>query len=75
MAGARAIITSSSDAKLERARAGRRPGHQHKTTPDWEKKVLELTDGQGAGTSSTAASAAAENLTSQSVRPSSASSA
>ncbi len=49
MAGARAIITSSSDAKLERARAlGADHLVNYKTTPDWEKKVLELTDGQGA---------------------------
>jgi len=49
MAGARVIITSSSDAKLERARAlGADDCINYKTTPDWEKKVLELTDGQGA---------------------------
>ena len=49
MAGARAIITSSSDAKLERARAlGADDCINYKTTPDWDKKLLELTDGQGA---------------------------
>jgi NADPH:quinone reductase-like Zn-dependent oxidoreductase len=49
MAGARVIITSSSDAKLERARAlGAHHCINYKTTPDWDKKVLELTDGQGA---------------------------
>jgi NADPH:quinone reductase-like Zn-dependent oxidoreductase len=49
LAGARAIITSSSDAKLERARAlGADHVINYKTTPEWEKKVLELTDGQGA---------------------------
>ena len=49
MAGARAIVTSSSDAKLERARAlGADHCINYKTTPDWEKTVLELTDGQGA---------------------------
>lgn len=49
MAGARAIITSSSDAKLERARKlGADYCINYKTTPEWEKKVLELTDGQGA---------------------------
>jgi NADPH:quinone reductase-like Zn-dependent oxidoreductase len=49
MAGARAIITSSSDAKLERARAlGADHCINYRTMPDWEKKVLELTDGQGA---------------------------
>jgi NADPH:quinone reductase-like Zn-dependent oxidoreductase len=49
MAGARVIITSSSDAKLERARSlGADHGINYKSTPDWEKKVLELTGGQGA---------------------------
>jgi len=49
MTGARVIITSSSDAKLERARAlGADHCINYKTTPDWEKTVLELTDGQGA---------------------------
>ncbi len=49
MAGARVIITSSSDAKLERARAlGADDCVHYKTTPEWEKKVLELTGGQGA---------------------------
>lgn len=49
LAGARAIITSSSDAKLERARAlGADHVINYKTTPEWEKKVLELTEGQGA---------------------------
>ena len=48
MAGARVIITSSSDAKLERARAmGADECINYKTTPSWEQKVLELTDGQG----------------------------
>ena len=43
------IITSSSDAKLERAKSlGADDGINYKTHPDWEKKVLELTDGQGA---------------------------
>jgi NADPH:quinone reductase-like Zn-dependent oxidoreductase len=49
LAGARVIITSSSDAKLERARAlGADHGINYKTTPDWEKKVLEITGGRGA---------------------------
>jgi NADPH:quinone reductase-like Zn-dependent oxidoreductase len=49
MAGARVIITSSSDEKLERARAlGADATINYKTTPDWERKVLELTGGQGA---------------------------
>jgi len=46
--GARIIITSSSDEKLERARAmGAHETINYKTTPDWEKKVLELTGRQG----------------------------
>jgi NADPH:quinone reductase-like Zn-dependent oxidoreductase len=49
MAGARVIITSSSDAKLERAKAlGADHGINYKTTPDWERRVLELTNGLGA---------------------------
>jgi NADPH:quinone reductase-like Zn-dependent oxidoreductase len=49
MAGARVIITSSSDEKLVRARSlGADETINYKTTPDWEKRVLELTDGQGA---------------------------
>ena len=48
MAGARALITSSSDAKLEQARQlGAAACINYKTTPDWEKRVLELTDGGG----------------------------
>jgi NADPH:quinone reductase-like Zn-dependent oxidoreductase len=42
--GARVIITSSSDAKLERARQlGAGDGINYKTTPDWDKKARELT--------------------------------
>ena len=49
LAGARVIITSSSDAKLERARAlGADHCINYKTTPAWDKTVLELTDGLGA---------------------------
>lgn len=48
MAGARVLITSSSDAKLERAKAlGADATINYKTHPDWERQVLELTDGQG----------------------------
>ncbi len=48
MHGARIIITSSSDEKLERARQlGAHETINYKTTPDWEKKVLELTGRQG----------------------------
>ena len=46
--GARVIATSSSDEKLARARAlGADETINYKTTPDWEKKVLELTGGEG----------------------------
>ncbi len=47
--GARVIVTSSSDAKLERARAlGASETINYKAHPDWEKKVRELTGGTGA---------------------------
>lgn len=47
-AGARSIVTSSSDEKLERASAlGATHVINYKTTPEWGKKVLELTDGVG----------------------------
>ena len=48
LAGARVIITSSSDAKLERARAlGADETINYRDTPDWQARVLELTDGRG----------------------------
>jgi NADPH:quinone reductase-like Zn-dependent oxidoreductase len=48
LAGARVIISSSSDAKLERARGlGASEGINYKTTPDWEKAVRQLTGGVG----------------------------
>jgi NADPH:quinone reductase-like Zn-dependent oxidoreductase len=48
MAGARIIITSSSDEKLARARAqGAGDGINYKTTPDWDKRVRELTGDRG----------------------------
>ncbi|MGH9718154.1 MAG: zinc-dependent alcohol dehydrogenase family protein [Candidatus Acidiferrales bacterium] len=47
-AGARVIVTSSSDEKIERARAlGASDGVNYKTHPDWEKEVQRLTDGRG----------------------------
>jgi NADPH:quinone reductase-like Zn-dependent oxidoreductase len=47
-AGARVIITSSSDEKLARARdLGADETVNYKTHPDWEKQVLALTGGQG----------------------------
>jgi NADPH:quinone reductase-like Zn-dependent oxidoreductase len=48
MIGARAIITSSSDEKLERARnLGADELINYRQTPDWEAQVLEKTDGVG----------------------------
>lgn len=48
MMGARAIITSSSDEKLERARGlGADELINYRQIPDWESRVLELTDGAG----------------------------
>ncbi len=48
-AGAKVIVTSSSDEKLERARAlGAHAGINYRTTPEWPKRVLELTHGRGA---------------------------
>lgn len=49
MAGARALVTSSSDRKIERARAlGADSVIDLRSTPDWEKEVLRLTGGRGA---------------------------
>jgi NADPH:quinone reductase-like Zn-dependent oxidoreductase len=48
MFGARALVTSSADAKLERAKTlGADEGINYKTTPDWDKKARELTGGAG----------------------------
>ena len=47
--GARCIITSSSDEKLALARQlGADDVINYKRRPDWDKAVLELTDGRGA---------------------------
>jgi NADPH:quinone reductase-like Zn-dependent oxidoreductase len=47
-AGARVIITSSSDKKLKRALAlGASDGINYKTHPDWAKEALRLTSGRG----------------------------
>jgi len=50
-AGARVIVTSSSDEKLERVRALTPAGAwatvNYKTTPDWHKEVMRLTGGRG----------------------------
>jgi NADPH:quinone reductase-like Zn-dependent oxidoreductase len=49
LSGARVIITSSSDEKLARAiKMGASDGINYKTTPDWDKRVRELTGGVGA---------------------------
>ena len=48
LAGARVIATSSSDEKLERVlQLGASDGINYKQTPDWSKKVRELTAGDG----------------------------
>ena len=48
LSGARVIATSSSDAKLERARVlGASDGINYKATPEWEEKARELTGGAG----------------------------
>lgn len=48
MHGARAIITSSSDEKLERAKQlGADHCINYRSHPDWEKEVLKVTDGEG----------------------------
>src|ERR1700677_1509555 len=47
-AGATTILISSSDAKLERARAlGAHHTVNYRTEPDWEKRVHEITGGHG----------------------------
>jgi len=47
-AGARVVITSSSDAKLEHARELGADGVvNYRRTPDWDAEVLRLTGGQG----------------------------
>ncbi len=49
--GCRIIITSSSDEKLERAKElGATDTINYKTTEDWDKKVLELTEKRGVDT-------------------------
>jgi NADPH:quinone reductase-like Zn-dependent oxidoreductase len=48
MMGARAIITSSSDEKLERARSlGADELINYRQTPEWQARVLEMTNGAG----------------------------
>ncbi len=46
--GARVVITSSSDEKLERARElGAWQGINYRSTPEWGRRVKELTGGRG----------------------------
>ena len=46
--GARVIATSSSDANLARVKAlGVNEGINYRTHPDWEREVLQLTEGRG----------------------------
>jgi len=48
MMGARAIITSSCDQKLEKAKClGADELINYRQTPDWEEQVLEMTNGAG----------------------------
>jgi len=48
MMGISAVVTSSSEAKLERAKAlGADHGINYKTTPDWDKAARALTGGRG----------------------------
>jgi NADPH:quinone reductase-like Zn-dependent oxidoreductase len=48
-AGARVIVTSSSDEKIKRACAlGASDGVNYQRTPEWQKEVLQLTGGHGA---------------------------
>ncbi len=48
LSGARAIVTSSSDEKLERARLlGAAAGVNYRQVPEWGAKVKELTGGAG----------------------------
>lgn len=48
LAGARVVVTSSSEQKLERARElGAWATVNYRTTPDWDEEVLELTGGEG----------------------------
>lgn len=47
--GATVIVTSSSNEKLERAKSlGADFGVNYRSNPDWDKAVLEYTDGRGA---------------------------
>ena len=68
-AGARVIITSSSDDKLERARAlGADETINYKQNSDWEEEVLKLTGGLGADLAVDAVGPATLNKTLKAVR-------
>jgi len=48
LAGANIILISSSDAKLERARTmGAQHTINYRETPEWSKRILEITNGRG----------------------------
>jgi NADPH:quinone reductase-like Zn-dependent oxidoreductase len=48
LAGAQVILTSSSESKMEQARAlGAQHTINYREHPDWAKRVLEITDGRG----------------------------
>jgi NADPH:quinone reductase-like Zn-dependent oxidoreductase len=48
MAGARVLVTSSSDQKLKKAaEMGAADGINYRSNPDWDKAVVELTEGIG----------------------------
>lgn len=48
LAGAQAIVTSSSDEKLERGRQmGAAATINYRSEPDWEKRVRQITEGRG----------------------------
>ncbi|MFM0550216.1 NAD(P)-dependent alcohol dehydrogenase [Paraburkholderia sediminicola] len=47
-AGARVLVTSSSDEKIQRAKAlGAHAGVNYRDHPDWAAEILKLTDGRG----------------------------
>lgn len=49
LSGAIVVVTSSSDQKLEKARAlGAKHTINYRTTPNWDEEVMRLTDGRGA---------------------------
>lgn len=49
MSGAKVVVTSSSDAKLEAMKKhGADIGINYRTTPDWGQAVIDATDGHGA---------------------------